>query len=153
MFTHLSDATISAALIWTICDFHGSIHRSGFSYKITIHVQELLIHVCTQVCSQPEIKYVLCLYMCCVCTCVVFVHVLCLYMEWDILSIATNGQTDGLALNPGAKMMQSGGRFVSNGFQCGFSFSPKLRSSARLYPDPTCSEDGPSNMNAVATVG
>ena len=133
-FTHLSDATISAALIWTICDFHGSIHRSGFSYKITIHVQELLIHVCTQVCSQPEIK-------------------LCLYMEWDILSIATNGQTDGLALNPGAKMMQSGGRFVSNGFQCGFSFSPKLRSSARLYPDPTCSEDGPSNMNAVATVG
>lgn len=136
MFTHLSDATISAALIWTICDFHGSIHRSGFSYKITIHVQELLIHVCTQVCSQPEIKYVL-----------------CLYMEWDILSIATNGQTDGLALNPGAKMMQSGGRFVSNGFQCGFSFSPKLRSSARLYPDPTCSEDGPSNMNTAATVG
>ena len=136
MFTHLSDATISAALIWTICDFHGSIHRSGFSYKITIHVQELLIHVCTQVCSQPEIKYVL-----------------CLYMKWDILSIATNGQTDGLALNPGAKMMQSGGRFVSNGFQCGFSFSPKLRSSARLYPDPTCSEDGPSNMNTAATVG
>lgn len=34
VFTHLSDATISAALIWTICDFHGSIHRSGFSYKL-----------------------------------------------------------------------------------------------------------------------
>lgn len=33
VFTHLSDATISAALIWTICDFHGSIHKSGFSYK------------------------------------------------------------------------------------------------------------------------
>ena len=34
VFTHLSDATISAALIWTICDFQGSIHRSGFSYKM-----------------------------------------------------------------------------------------------------------------------
>lgn len=57
VFTHLSDATISAALIWTICDFHGSIHRSGFSYIKCIHnhnVQELLIHVCTQVSSQPE---------------------------------------------------------------------------------------------------
>ena len=75
-------------------------------------------------------------------------------MEWDILSIATNGPTvRGLALNPGAKMMQSGGRFVSKGFQCGFSFSPKLRSSVKLYPDPTCSEDGPNNMNAAATVG
>ena len=78
---------------------------------------------------------------------------MCMYVEWNILSIATNGQMDGLALNPGARMMQSGGRFVSNGFQCDFSLSPKLRGSARLYPDPTCSNSGSSTTEAAAIVG
>ena len=44
-FTHLSDATISAALIWTICDFHGSIHRSGFSYKVYPQSYRLQVYV------------------------------------------------------------------------------------------------------------
>lgn len=45
VFTHLSDATISAALIWTICDFHGSIHRSGFSYKLYPQSYRLQVYV------------------------------------------------------------------------------------------------------------
>ena len=31
-YHNLSEGTISAALIWMIWEFHGSIHRSGFSY-------------------------------------------------------------------------------------------------------------------------